>query len=202
MVEVHVHIMVGIHGGGGHIMVGGTLWWGHIMVGGTLWWGAHYGGGHIMVGGTLWWGHIMVGAHYGGGTLWWGHIMVGGTCVYYDCGGDQFPSLFLPTILLSSPPSSPSKGMMVRLSAYIRYQNFCDGRDLALGKVATASSAFGGHRADEALDGVLNKDTCFWSESTTSHWWTVDLGMEVSITKIRIINMVGVAIGERGGGII
>ena len=172
--------MVGAHYGGGHIMVGGTLWW-----------GAHYGGGHIMV-----------GAHYGGGTLWWGHIMVGGTCVYYDCGGDQFPSLFLPTILLSSPPSSPSKGMMVRLSAYIRYQNFCDGRDLALGKVATASSAFGGHRADEALDGVLNKDTCFWSESTTSHWWTVDLGMEVSITKIRIINMVGVAIGERGGGII
>ncbi|KAL5494090.1 hypothetical protein EMCRGX_G015362 [Ephydatia muelleri] len=81
------------------------------------------------------------------------------------------------------------EGMMVRLSAYIRYQNFCDGRNLALGKTATASSTLGGHSPGEPLDGVINKDTCFWSESGTSHWWTVDLGTEVTITKIRIVNM-------------
>ena len=56
--------------------------------------------------------------------------------------------------------------------------------------IATASSHFGGHSAQQAIDGVVTSETCYWSEPSVSSWWELDLGVDVAISKIRITNTV------------
>lgn len=80
--------------------------------------------------------------------------------------------------------------MLERVGAYLSHQNFCDGTDLALGRQATASSSFKEHTPGEAVDGILTKETCYWSAPDDSHWWMVDLGEDFSLHKIRITNTV------------
>ncbi len=80
--------------------------------------------------------------------------------------------------------------MLERVGAYLSHQNFCDGTDLALGRHATASSAYEEHTPGEAVDGLPTKDSCYWSAPDDSHWWMVDLGDDFSIHKIRITNSV------------
>ena len=55
---------------------------------------------------------------------------------------------------------------------------------------ATSSSVFEDHSPGQAVDGVPSEKTCFWSAPDESHWWSVDLGNNVLITKIRITNSV------------
>jgi len=55
---------------------------------------------------------------------------------------------------------------------------------------ATASSQFGGHSAQQAIDGVVTSETCYWSEPSVSSWWELDLGVDMAISKIRITNTV------------
>lgn len=86
------------------------------------------------------------------------------------------------------PHEFTQNGMMERVGTYLRHQNFCDGQDLARGKPATSSSLFHTHSAGEAVDGVLTERSCFWSAPDESHWWSVDLGTDHLITKIRITN--------------
>lgn len=56
--------------------------------------------------------------------------------------------------------------------------------------IATASSHFNDHSAQQAVDGVVTSETCYWSESSVSSWWELDLGVDVAISKIRITNTV------------
>ena len=85
---------------------------------------------------------------------------------------------------------------MDRVGTYISHQDLCDGPDLARGRPATASSVLHNddhtpsHTPGEAVDGLLTRETCFWSDSGSSHWWSVDLGQDVSLRKIRITNTV------------
>ena len=51
---------------------------------------------------------------------------------------------------------------------------------------ATASSSHGSHTPHEAVDGLLGHTSCWWSHSSTSSWWSVDLGRDVPIRKIRV----------------
>ena len=62
------------------------------------------------------------------------------------------------------------QGMLERVGTYLSHQNFCDGVNLALGKVASASSAHEDHTAGEAIDGMLTEKTCFWSAPDVNHW--------------------------------
>ena len=55
---------------------------------------------------------------------------------------------------------------------------------------ATASSHFSDHSAQQAVDGVVTSETCYWSEPSVSSWWELDLGVDVAISKIRITNTV------------
>ena len=55
---------------------------------------------------------------------------------------------------------------------------------------ATSSSALGEHSPGEVVDGLLTEDSCFWSAPDESHWWMVDLGGDMLITKIRVTNTV------------
>ncbi len=75
---------------------------------------------------------------------------------------------------------------------YLSHQNFCDGEDLAVGRPASASSVFQAHTPEEAVDGLPNEESCFWSAPGNSHWWSVDLGDDLTVVKIRITNMVSV----------
>jgi hypothetical protein len=86
------------------------------------------------------------------------------------------------------PREFTQRGMLERIGTYFRHQNFCDGEDLARGKPATSSSVFEDHSPGQAVDGVPSEKTCFWSAPDESHWWSVDLGNNVLITKIRITN--------------
>ena len=83
-----------------------------------------------------------------------------------------------------------AQGMLERVGTYLSHQNFCDGVDLALGKPAKASSAYEHHTPGEAVDGSPDEETCFWSAPDDSHWWSVDLGADLNIVKIRITNTV------------
>ena len=106
-----------------------------------------------------------------------------------------------------------TQGMMERVGMYIIHQNFCDGEDLARGRPgeviidccmvsftkvqppspplpATSSSSHAEHDPGEAVDGLLTEETCFWSAPDDSHWWMVDLGADLAISKIRITNTV------------
>lgn len=60
--------------------------------------------------------------------------------------------------------------------------------------IATASSHFSDHSAQQAIDGVVTSETCYWSEPSVSSWWELDLGVDVAISKIRITNTVCVCI--------
>lgn len=80
------------------------------------------------------------------------------------------------------------QGLLERVGMYVLHQNFCDGEDLARGKSASASSSHAEHTAKEAVDGLLTEDSCFWTAPDTSHWWMVDLGADITITKIRVTN--------------
>ncbi len=87
---------------------------------------------------------------------------------------------------------------MERVATYLSHQNFCDGPlNLALGSVATASSVqpHTSHAPSEAIDGLQTRESCYWSDSGRSHWWSLDLGREVSIRKIKITNTVSVVKG-------
>lgn len=79
-------------------------------------------------------------------------------------------------------------GVMERVGTYIKHQNFCDGEDLAKGKLATSSSVLVDHSPGEAVDGLLTERSCFWSAPDDSHWWMVDLGGDMLVSKIRITN--------------
>ena len=59
-----------------------------------------------------------------------------------------------------------------------------------LSSPATASSAFSEHYPGEAVDGLLTHQTCWWSNPSLSSWWSVDLGTNTFIRKIRIYNSV------------
>ncbi|XP_065898668.1 alpha-1,6-mannosylglycoprotein 6-beta-N-acetylglucosaminyltransferase B-like isoform X2 [Dysidea avara] len=78
------------------------------------------------------------------------------------------------------------RGMLERIGFYVLYQDFCGGENLAINKKATASSHFGVHSAQQAIDGVSTSETCYWSESSVSSWWELDLGVDIAIDKIRI----------------
>lgn len=80
--------------------------------------------------------------------------------------------------------------MLERVGEYLSYQNFCDGLDLARRKPATASSVFKDHTPGEAVDGVYTKESCYWSDFGSSHWWSVDLRQDYALHKIRITNIV------------
>ncbi len=80
--------------------------------------------------------------------------------------------------------------MLERVRTLLSHQNFCDETDLALGRVATASSTYEDHTPGEAVDGLMTKETCYWSAPDDSHWWMVDLGEDFSLYKIRITNTV------------
>ncbi len=80
--------------------------------------------------------------------------------------------------------------MLERVGTYLSHQNFCDGVDLAVGQQAAASSVFQSHSPEEAVDGLPNEESCFWSAPGIGHWWSLDLGDELTIVKIRITNMV------------
>ena len=56
--------------------------------------------------------------------------------------------------------------------------------------VAKSSSSFAEHSPNEAVDGVLDMHTCWWSETRQNSWWSVDLQRETTIRKIRIYNSV------------
>jgi hypothetical protein len=86
------------------------------------------------------------------------------------------------------PHEFTARGMMERVGTFIRHQNFCDGEDLARRRPATSSSVHEAHRPGEAVDGDLTEQTCFWSAPEESHWWSVDLGADLLVTKIRITN--------------
>lgn len=58
--------------------------------------------------------------------------------------------------------------------------------------IATASSQFGVHSAQHAIDGVTTSETCYWSEPSVSSWWELDLGADIAVNKIRITNTVSV----------
>ena len=86
--------------------------------------------------------------------------------------------------------------MLERVGGYLSHQNFCDGFDLALGRPAYSSSCFQTHTPGEAVDGLPDEDSCFWSAPGSSHWWSVDLEDELNIVKIRITNTVsGLCVG-------
>ena len=59
-----------------------------------------------------------------------------------------------------------------------------------LSSPATAGSAFSEHHPGEAVDGLLNHQTCWWSNPSLSSWWSVDLETNTFIRKIRIYNSV------------
>ncbi len=84
--------------------------------------------------------------------------------------------------------------MLERVGTYLSHQNFCDGFDLALGRPASASSCHDTHTPGEAVDGLPDEETCFWSAPGSSHWWSVDLEDELNIVKIRITNTVSVCV--------
>ena len=80
--------------------------------------------------------------------------------------------------------------MLERVGEYIANQNLCDGLDLARRQLATASSVFKDHTPGDAVDGMLTKETCYWSEHGKSHWWSLDLRRDFALHKIRITNIV------------
>lgn len=80
--------------------------------------------------------------------------------------------------------------MLERVGEYLTHQNYCDGVDLAQHRPAQASSAYEHHTPAEAVDGQLDEESCFWSAPDDSHWWSVDLGGDMNIVKIRITNTV------------
>ena len=92
------------------------------------------------------------------------------------------------TCMLCCTPLPSMQGMLERVGTYLAYHDFCDGEDLAVGKAASASSSYEDHSANEAIDGLLTEKSCFWSAPDVSHWWTVDLGADFNIVKIRITN--------------
>lgn len=66
---------------------------------------------------------------------------------------------------------------------------------------ATASSSHGSHTPYEAVDGVLGHTSCWWSHLSTSSWWSVDLGWDVPIRKIRLYYAVSRVCVCGGGGV-
>jgi len=60
--------------------------------------------------------------------------------------------------------------------------------------VATASSHYRVHSAQQAIDGISTSETCYWSESSVSSWWELDLGVDIAINKIRITHTVRVCV--------
>ena len=87
-------------------------------------------------------------------------------------------------------PRVSLQGMLERVGEYIHHHNFCDGRNLAKGRSTTAGSVYKDHTTGEAVDGVLTKETCYWSDYGNGHWWSMDLSQDFAIGKIRIISIV------------
>ena len=55
---------------------------------------------------------------------------------------------------------------------------------------ARSSSNHGDHSAGEAVDGLVTRESCWWSRPSVNSWWSVDLGGDTFIRKIRIYNAV------------
>jgi hypothetical protein len=94
------------------------------------------------------------------------------------------------------PYDLTAEGFLARLGSMILYQDFCDGEDLALKKPARSSSNHGDHSAGEAVDGLVTLESCWWSRPSVNSWWSVDLGGDTFIRKIRIYNAPDAYIGK------